>query len=139
MIKPFDSTFLTSSVLVVVALGLAWAVVARVELPLIGTGIGALLAVGVIGLASCAIGGIGTVASFDLTSPQILVGTVLGVVALLVIVAGLIGWTAPFQPLVQLVPGQAATLSAAQLATFALAIVIAVKWLIALGLAVTAR
>ncbi|HEX8026285.1 MAG TPA: hypothetical protein VF484_08770, partial [Candidatus Limnocylindrales bacterium] len=90
----------------------------------------------VVGLAACAMGGIGTVTEFDLTQPHILIGTILGVVAIAIVVAGLLGWTAPFAPLVQLVPGEAATVSAVQLASLALAGLIATKWVISLVLAV---
>ena len=139
MVKPFDASFLGGSVLMLIALGLAWAAVSRTELPLLGAGAGLLIAVGIVGLASCAVGGIGAVTEFDLTQPRILIGTVLGILALLILVAGLLGWTAPFQPLVQLVPGEAASVSAVQLASLALAIVIAAKWLIALAASLVAR
>ena len=139
MLKAFDASFFGGTALMLIALGLAWAAVSRTELPLLGTGAGVLIAVGVVGMASCAVGGIGAVTEFDLTQPHILVGTVLGIVAILIVVAGLLGWTAPFQPLVQLVPGEAATVSAVQLASLALAILIAAKWLIAFGLDVAAQ
>ncbi len=134
MLKPFDASFFGGTALMLISLGLAWAAVTRTELPVLGSGAGVLLAVGIVGMAACAVGGIGTVSEFDLTQPHILIGTVLGILALLIVVAGLAGWTAPFQALVQLVPGEAASVSAAQLAALALALVIAVKWLIALAL-----
>lgn len=133
--KLFDATFLGGTILAVLAVGLAWAAVTRVELPVLGSGAWLLLAIGVVGLASCAVGGIGTVTEFDITQPRILIGTVLGVVAIVIVIAGLLGWTAPFQPLVQLVPGEAASVSAVQLASLALAGLIATKWVIATGLA----
>jgi hypothetical protein len=136
MVKLFDASFLGGTALVLVALGLAWAAVTRTELPVLGSGGWALVAVGVVGLAACAVGGIGAITEFDLTQPRILIGTVLGVLALLIVVAGLLGWTAPFQPLVQLVPGEAATVAAPQLAALALAIVIAAKWVIAVTLGI---
>lgn len=133
--KLFDATFLGGTILAVLAVGLAWAAITRVELPVLGSGAWLLLAIGVVGLASCAVGGIGTVTEFDITQPRILIGTVLGVVAIVIVIAGLLGWTAPFQPLVQLVPGEAASVSAVQLASLALAGLIATKWVIATGLA----
>ena len=133
--KLFDATFLGGTILAVLAVGLAWAAVTRVELPVLGSGAWLLLAIGVVGLASCAVGGIGTVTEFDITQPRILIGTVLGVVAIVIVIAGLLGWTAPFQPLVQLVPGEAVSVSAVQLASLALAGLIATKWVIATGLA----
>ena len=139
MFKSFDATFLGSTVLVVAALGLAWAAITGTELPVLGSGAALLIAVGIVGLAACAVGGVGQVTSFDLTDPKMLIGTVLGIAALAIVVAGLVGWAAPFQPLVQLVPGQAANASAVQLSALALAIVIAAKWLIGLGFGVVAR
>ena len=133
--KLFDATFLGGTILAVLAVGLAWAAITRVELPVLGSGAWLLLAIGVVGLASCAVGGIGTVTEFDITQPRILIGTVLGVVAIVIVIAGLLGWTAPVQPLVQLVPGEAASVSAVQLASLALAGLIATKWVIATGLA----
>ena len=133
--KLFDATFLGGTILAVLAVGLAWAAVTRVELPVLGSGAWLLLAIGVVGLASCAVGGSGTVPEFDITQPRILIGTVLGVVAIVIVIAGLLGWTAPFQPLVQLVPGEAASVSAVQLASLARAGLIATKWVIATGLA----
>jgi len=137
--KLFDATFFGGTVLTLLALALAWAAVTRTQLPILGTGAGVLMAMGVVGLAACAVGGIGTVTEFDLTQPRILIGTVLGIVALLIVVAGLLGWTAPFQPLVQLVPGETAAVTAVQLATLALAILIAAKWAIAFGLDLAAQ
>jgi hypothetical protein len=131
MLKLFDASFLGGTGLALLTIGFAWAAVTRTELPVLGSGAGLLLAIGAVGLASCAIGGIGTVTEFDLTQPRILVGTALGILAFAIVVAGLLGWTAPFQPLVQLVPGEAASVSAVQLASLALAGLIAAKWVIA--------
>jgi len=131
MVKLLDTSFIGGTVLALVAIGLAWAAVTRTELPVLGSGAGLLLAVGAVGLAACAVGGVGTVTEFDISQPRILIGTALGIVALAIVVAGLLGWTAPFQPLVQLVPGEAASVSAVQLASLALAGLIAAKWVIA--------
>jgi len=136
MVKLLDTSFIGGTVLALLAVGLAWAAVTRTEVPVLGSGAGLLLGIGAVGLAACAVGGIGTVTEFDISQPRILIGTVLGIVALAIVVAGLLGWTAPFQPLVQLVPGEAASVSAVQLASLALAGLIAAKWVIATILAI---
>jgi len=136
MVKLLDTSFIGGTVLALLAIGFAWAAVTRTEVPVLGSGAGLLLGIGAVGLAACAVGGIGTVTEFDISQPRILIGTVLGIVALAIVVAGLLGWTAPFQPLVQLVPGEAASVSAVQLASLALAGLIAAKWVIATILAI---
>lgn len=73
------------------------------------------------------------------TSPTIILGIVLGVGALVVVGAGLFGWTGVLQPVAQLVPGQASTLTPARTAIVVLGALIAVKWLIATGMAAVAR
>ena len=139
MVKLFDSTFILGSVLVIAALGVAALAITRNDLPLIGTGVGALLAVGVIGMAGCAVGGISQAPTLGWTAPTIVLGTVLGIVALLIIAAGVFGWSGVLQPIAQFVPGQVTTPAPVTTAIFALAVLIAVKWVIAIGMAATAR
>jgi hypothetical protein len=139
MIRLGDSTFLLGSLLVLVALAIAVATIMKVDLPVIGAGAGALLAVAIIGMAGCAVGGISQAPTLGWTAPTIVFGTVLGVAALLIIGAGIFGWAPVLEPIGKLVPGQIAPLNAAQTATFALAAVIAVKWIVAVGMALTAR
>ncbi len=130
---------LLGTVLVVVALGLAVAAVARDDLPLVGTGVGALIAVAVIGMAGCAVGGISQAPVAGWTSPAIILGIVLGVLALVVVAAGVFGWTGVLEPVAQLVPGQAGTVAPARVAIVALGALIAVKWLIATAMAAVAK
>ena len=67
-------------------------------------------------------------------------GVVLGVVALAIVAAGLLGWTALLEPIGRFVPGQATSVvPAVKTATFALAVLIAAKWLVATGMAAAAR
>jgi hypothetical protein len=108
-------------------------------LPLVGTGVGALLAVAVIGMAGCAIGGISQAPVLGWTAPTIVLGIVLGGLALLIIAAGVFGWTGLLAPIAGFVPSQPASVSAVRTAIFALAVLIAVKWVIAIGMATTAR
>jgi len=139
MVKLFDTTFLTGSALVLLALGVAFLAITRDQLPIIGTGVGALLAVAAIGMAGCAVGGISQAPALGWTAPTIVFGTVLGLVAILIIAAGVFGWTPVLEPIARFVPGQAAVATPITTAIFALAVLIAVKWVVAIGLAVAAR
>jgi hypothetical protein len=139
MVKLFDGTFLLGSALVVVALAIAVAALMKIDLPILGAGAGALLAVAAIGMAGCAVGGISQAPAIGWTAPMILVGTVLGIAALLIIAAGLFGWTPVLEPIGRFVPAGIAPLTGAQTAIFALAAVIAVKWVIAIGMAIANR
>jgi hypothetical protein len=90
-------------------------------------------------MAGCAIGGISQAPVVGWTTPTIVLGIVLGVIALVIVAAGAFGWTGMLQPIAQFVPGNAATLTPARTAVFALAVLIAVKWLIGIAMAATAR
>lgn len=139
MVKLFDSTFVLGSLLVIAALALAAAALARDDLPVIGTGTGALLGVAVLGIAGCAVAGISQAPALGWTSPAVLLGAGLGLVALLLIVAGLLGWSGVLQPLAQYVPSRAQPVAPASTAIFGLALVIGAKWVIATLLAATSR
>jgi hypothetical protein len=139
MVRLFDTTFIVGSLLVIAALVLAVLAVTRDEVPLIGTGVGALIAVAVVGMAGCAVGGVTQAPALGWTAPSIVIGVVLGVVALVIVAAGLFGWSGVLQPIAQFVPGQAATATPMRTAIFALGVLIAVKWAIAVGMAATAR
>jgi hypothetical protein len=139
MVRLFDSTFLLGSVLVLIALALAVAALMKIDLPVVGAGTGALLAVAVVGMAGCAVGGISQAPTLGWTAPTVLLGTVLGIAALVVIGAGVFGWAPVLEPIARLVPSQLAPLSTAQVATLGLAALIATKWLIAVGMEIVAR
>jgi hypothetical protein len=139
VVKLFDSTFMLGSVLVLAALAVAALSLVRDDLPIIGTGVGALLAVALIGVAGCAVAGISQAPTIGWTAPTIVLGTILGVVALVIIAAGVFGWSGLLQPIAAFVPGGTIAASPARTATFALAVVIAVKWVIGIGMAALAR
>jgi hypothetical protein len=139
VVKLFDTTFVVGSFLVVAALAVAILALVRDDLPLVGTGVGALVAVAVIGMAGCAVGGISQAPVAGWTTPVIVLGTVFGVVALAIIGAGIFGWDGLLQPIAQFVPGQTGTVTTIRTAIFALAVLIAVKWVVAIGMAATAR
>ena len=131
MVGPFDASFLTGVVLVVLAVGVAYGAMADPDLPIVGSGRGALLAVAVLGMAGCSVGGLPQAPVLGWSHPYIMVGSVLGVVALVVIASGLLEWDLVLRPVAQLVPGRfAADVSAVQIAIVALAGVIVMKALI---------
>lgn len=137
MVKLFDGTFLAGTALVVVAVAIALLAAGGRELPWVGAGRGALIAVAIVGMAGCAIGGIGQAPTVGWTHPATIIGIALGVVALAIIGAGLFGWSGILQPVSGFVPGTApAGLDASlRVALIALAGLIVVKWLVAVGLA----
>lgn len=139
LVKLFGATYLLGAVLALAALVVAYAAVTRDDLPVIGTGAGALIVVAVIGTAACTVGGISQAPALGWTNPTVVLGTVLGVLAIVVILAGLLGWAGVLAPFARLVPGQAAELTPARTATFVLAGLIGLKWLIATGMAALAR
>ena len=139
MVKLFDATFMLGTVLVVLAVGIAVAAITREDLPLVGTGVGALIAVAVVGMVACAVAGVSRAPIAGWTSPAIVLGVVLGVVALVVVAAGVFGWAGVLQPVSQFVPGDSTTHTPARTATAALGALIAVKWVVATVMAAIAR
>lgn len=134
MVGPFDASFLAGVVLVALALGVACAAVANPDLPIVGSGRGALLSVAVLGMAGCSAGGLSHVSVLGWSHPYIVAGSILGVVALVVIASGLLESDLVLRPVAQLLPGSvAADVSAAQLAIVALAGVIVVKAVIGMA------
>ncbi len=81
----------------VLAAGLVFMVVTGRDVPIIGNGAGALVALGIIGIAMCTMSGIGSVqGSLGWTHPLTIIGSILGVAALLVIVLPLLSVRVPF-------------------------------------------
>ena len=87
-----SSNGIITLVLGVLAAGLVFMVLTGRDVPLVGNGAGALLALGLIGLAMCTLGGIGTVqGTLGWTHPLTIIGSILGVAALLVVALPLFG------------------------------------------------
>jgi len=91
------------------AAALVFMVLTGRDVPIVGNGAGALLALGIIGIAMCTLGGIGTVqgtlggigtvqGTLGWTHPLTIVGSILGVAALLVVVLPLLGVHFPLVP-----------------------------------------
>jgi hypothetical protein len=76
----------------VLAAGLVFMVLTGRDVPIVGNGAGALLALGIIGIAMCTLSGIGTVqGKLGWTHPLTIIGSILGVAALLVVALPLFG------------------------------------------------
>ena len=76
---------------------IAYANLNNKSLPVINTPRAALIAILVIGMTMCALGGIGQVgASGKWASPLAIAGYILGACLLVVIIGGLAGWKIPF-------------------------------------------
>jgi hypothetical protein len=140
MVKPFDSTFFLGTFLVIGALVIAAAALTRDSLPFVGVGRGALLAVAVVGMAGCAVAGISQAPVLGWTDPMIILGTVLGVVALVIVGAGLFGWDGVLQPIAGFVPSRIGQVDqTVRVAIVALSAMIGIKWVIGVAMAVFAR
>ncbi len=83
-------------VLGLLAVGLVFMILTARDVPIVGNGSGALLALGIIGMAMCTLSGIGTVQStLGWTHPLTIAGSILGVAALLVVALPLLGARLP--------------------------------------------
>ncbi len=83
-------------VLGLLAVGLVLMILTGRDVPIVGNGPGALLVLGIIGMAMCTLSGIGTVQStLGWTHPLTIAGAILGVAALLVVALPLLGVRLP--------------------------------------------
>jgi hypothetical protein len=78
------------------AAALVFMVLTGRDVPIVGNGAGALLALGLIGIAMCTLGGIGPAQStLGWTHPLTIIGSILGVLALLMVALPLLGVQLP--------------------------------------------
>ena len=141
MVRLFDSAFWIGTLLVGAAMLVALAALNSSAIPIIGSGRGALLAVAALGIAACTIAGVGQAPSLGLDPPghapwrdhrgprqRRHCGRTLG-------------WAPVLQPVAGLVPGSSpgAPIDTVRVAIVAVAGLVAVKWLIAVGLAAYER
>ncbi len=83
-------------VLGLLAAGLVFMVLTGRDVPIVGNGAGALLTLGIIGIAMCTLSGIGSVQStLGWTHPLTIAGSILGVLALVVVALPLFGIRLP--------------------------------------------
>jgi hypothetical protein len=91
-----SSSGIISLVLGMLAAGLVFMVLTGRDVPIVGNGAGALVVLGLLGIAMCTMSGIGSVqGTLGWTHPLTIVGSILGVAALLVIVLPLLGVQLP--------------------------------------------
>ena len=90
------ATGIITLVLGLLAAGLVFLILTGRDVPIVGNGTGALLALGIIGIAMCSLGGIGPIQSqLGWTHPLTIIGSILGVLALLVVALPLFGARLP--------------------------------------------
>jgi hypothetical protein len=83
-------------VLGVLAAGVVFMILTGRDVPIVGSGAGALLTLGIIGIVMCTLSGIGSVqGTLGWTHPLTIIGSILGVAALLVVVLPLLGVRLP--------------------------------------------
>jgi hypothetical protein len=134
---PIWASFVLGTAGVIVTLWLAWVALSNDSVPVVGTARGALIAIAIIGMAACAVGGIGQAPVIGWTHPITIFGIVFGVLALVVAGAGLFGWDALVRPAAGLLPiGNAVAATTERLAIGVLAALIAVKWIVGIPLAI---
>ena len=130
---PAGISFALGTGAAVVCLALAYVAATSNSVPVVGTVRAALIAMAVIGMAGCGIAGIAQAPAIGWTHPITIIGIVLGVLALAIVAAGLLGWNGFFAPIVDFVPSQdTVVLTTERLAVISLALVIGVKWLVGL-------
>lgn len=97
MTLPISSAVYLPLILGLVIIGITYAAATGRSLPLIASPRAALIALLIIGMTACAMGGIGQVAaSGKWASPVAMLGYLLGAAILVVFSAGLFGWKLPF-------------------------------------------
>ncbi len=133
---PVAISFVLGTVGVGVCLWLAYVALTSDSVPLVGSARGALIAIAVVGMAACAVAGIGQAPVIGWTHPLTIFGIVVGVLALVLAGAGLFGWDALVRPAAGIVPiGANLAATTERLAIGLLAALIAVKWLAGIPLA----
>jgi hypothetical protein len=135
-----EVSFVLGTIGVGVSLWLAFMALTTDSVPIVGSPRGALLAIAVIGMAACAVAGIGQAPTIGWTHPISLFGIVVGVLALAVAGAGLFGWDALVSPAGGIVPmGPNVAATTERLAIGLLAALIALKWVVGIPLALLVR
>lgn len=133
---PIWPAFILGTVGVAVTLWLAWMALTNESVPIVGSARGALIAIAIVGMAACAISGIGQAPTIGWTHPITIFGIVVGILALVVAGAGIFGWDAIVRPAAGVIPlGTAIAATTERLAIGLLAALIAVKWVVGIPLA----
>lgn len=121
---------LAANLLGVLATFMVVALLANVRLPLLGSDRTAFIALALVGMTMCALGGIGRAQStLGWTDPVTLVGIIIGSLAVLLVAAVLTGRADVLAPVGVLVGGTGTTESSTdRAATLVLGGLIAIKW-----------
>jgi hypothetical protein len=106
------------------------AALANASLPWLGSGRGPFIALVIVGLVLCGVGMGPFGYRMGWAHPLTIAGILLGITALVVIVAGFANWTAILQPIANIAPGSSSPLAPERTAIIGLGAVMAVKWLI---------
>jgi hypothetical protein len=134
---PIWPAFVIGTIGVAVSVWLAWAALTNESVPIVGSARGALIAIAIIGMAACAVSGIGQAPTIGWTHPISIFGIVFGVLALAIAGAGLFGWDALVRPAAGVIPvGTAIAATTERLAIGLLAALIVVKWIVGIPLAI---
>jgi hypothetical protein len=127
---PAIFSFILGTVGVAAVLWLAYVALTSDSVPLVGTARGALIVAAVVGMAACAIAGIGQAPLVGWLHPITVFGIVVGVLALVIVGAGVFGWDGLVRPFAGVVPvGATLVATTERLAIGLLAGLIAVKWI----------
>lgn len=133
----FDGSFFAGTALALVAVAVAVLALRGSSLPVVGNGAGALIAIAIIGFFSCSIGGISRATELGWTHPVIILGLVVGLVAIAIVGAGLLGWDGLLRRVAQFATGSVVvSTSPERVAIATLAAIIAFK--LAVDVALTA-
>lgn len=124
--QPLPVGTLFASLIGIVIVAIAYLSLTGAQVPLLGSERAAFIAIGVLGFGMCIASGIGGTTSagqFGLTS---IIALVLGVLAVLVIVSVIAGWTAILDPVGQVVYGGSASMD--RIGIVSLTAIIGVMW-----------
>lgn len=134
---PIVPAFILGTAGVAVTLWLAWMALSSDSVPVVGTARSALIAIAIVGMAACAVAGIGQASVIGWTHPITIFGIVIGILALVLAGAGLFGWDALVRPAAGVIPlGATVAATTERLAIGLLAALIAVKWIVGIPLAI---
>jgi hypothetical protein len=132
----FDGAFFAGTVLALGAILVAYLALTCSSLPVVGNGRAALIAIALIGFVSCSIGGISQAMELGWTNPAMILGSVVGLVAMAIVAAGFLGWDGVLRPVARFAPESSVVgASTERLAIGAVAAIIALKWALDLALA----
>jgi hypothetical protein len=124
-------SFAVATAGVVLLLWLAWIALTSDSVPVVGTARNALIAIAIVGMAACAIGGIGQAPIMGWTHPLTILGIAVGVLALVIVGAGLFGWDTILSPFAGFVPvGSTLAATSERVAIGLLVGLIVVKWIV---------